>query len=187
MYEFFLFFILVFLSEFGDKTQLVTLSVASKTKHKMDVFWGVFLAIFIVDGLAILFGAMLSNIINKNVLLVISGFIFLIYGGLTFISYTRSIKDITEDKHLKIVFAVFLMIAMAELGDKSQITALLFAAIYHPIIVFLIVILSLSIMTLITIYLSHILFDSLSSKTVHIISGTLFIIIGVFTLMAAFV
>ncbi len=186
MNEFLIFFVTIFLSEFGDKTQLVTLSVASKTKHKMDVFWGVFFALIVIDGLAILFGSLLSTFISTKLLLTISGLIFLIYGGMTFISSHSDIKDITEDKHLKIIFSVFLMIIMAEMGDKSQITAILFASIYPAFIVFLVVILALSIMTLITIYLSHVLFDTLSSKTVQIISGTLFIIMGVFSLMNAF-
>lgn len=186
MIEFLFFFLAIILSEFGDKTQLVILSVASKTKHKMDVFWGAFFAFVIIDGLSILFGAILSNLIPKNILIGFSSIIFLIYGALTFISSGENIKDITEDKTLKIIFSVFLMVALAELGDKSQIASIFFATQYSGFVVFLAVIFILSVMSLITIYLSYALFETLSSKTIHRISGFLFIAMGVFTLMMAF-
>lgn len=183
MYEFFLLVFTIIIAEFGDKTQLVILSVASKTKEKMDVFWGAFLAFILVDGLSIFFGSILSNIMPKKLLIGISGLIFLVYGLLNFIFPYGDTKDITEDKRYKIVFSVFLMIALAELGDKSQIASIFLGATYPAFIVFLAVILILGVMTLITIYLSYLLFETLSSKTVHYISGVLFILMGIFTLL----
>ena len=186
MIEFLLFFLTIILSEFGDKTQLVILSLASKTKHKLDVFWGAFFAFIFLDGIAIFFGVMLSNMIPKDILIGISSMIFLIYGALTFLSSGEDIRGISEDKTLKVIFSVFLMVALAELGDKSQIASIFFATQFPGFIVFLAVILILSIMTLITIYLSHALFETLSSKIVHRISGLLFIAMGIFTLVIAF-
>lgn len=185
MYEFFLLVFTIIIAEFGDKTQLVILSVASKTKEKMDVFWGAFIAFIIIDGLSIFFGAILSNIIPKKLLIGISGIIFLIYGALNFIFPHGDTRDITEDKRYKIIFSVFIMIALAELGDKSQIASIFLGATYPAFIVFLTIILILSVMTLITIYLSYLLFETLSSKTVHYISGVMFLAMGIFTILLA--
>ena len=54
LYPFFISFILIFLSELGDKTQLLVLSFSTKDKAK-NILFGVALGTFFSHGLAILF------------------------------------------------------------------------------------------------------------------------------------
>ena len=63
IYPFFIAFILVFISELGDKTQLIALSFSSKLKFYVIIL-GVALGSFFSHGIAILFGSFLGNIDN---------------------------------------------------------------------------------------------------------------------------
>ena len=54
--------IVVGLAELGDKTQLSTLLLASKTERHLHLFLGTILAFLIVDGIAILAGEWITHI-----------------------------------------------------------------------------------------------------------------------------
>ena len=62
---FFITFIFVFLSELGDKTQLLILSFSTKLKT-FTILIGIALGSLFSHGLAILFGSTLGSINNSN-------------------------------------------------------------------------------------------------------------------------
>ena len=63
IYPFFISFILIFVSELGDKTQLLVLSFSTKDKAK-NILLGVAIGTFFSHGLAILFGSKLVDFQN---------------------------------------------------------------------------------------------------------------------------
>lgn len=65
LYPFFISFILIFLSELGDKTQLLVLSFSTKDKAK-NILFGVALGTFFSHGLAILFGSQIGSLENET-------------------------------------------------------------------------------------------------------------------------
>ena len=80
-------FLLVFLSELGDKTQLLVLSFSSKVKS-VWILLGVCLGSFFSHGIAILFGsniATFSNGIFDFYLKIFTYISFLLFGILGFI------------------------------------------------------------------------------------------------------
>lgn len=71
-------FLMVFIAELGDKTQLATMLFASnKDNSKMTVFLGSALALVISSALGVLIGSLLSEYINERVVGYISGFGFI--------------------------------------------------------------------------------------------------------------
>jgi len=58
--------IVVGLAELGDKTQLSTLLLASKTEKHPHLLFGVILAFLLVDGIAILAGDWISSIAQNT-------------------------------------------------------------------------------------------------------------------------
>ena len=64
IYTFFISFIIVFISELGDKTQLLVISFSSKSKTKI-ILIGVAIGTFFSHGLAILFGSKIGSINNE--------------------------------------------------------------------------------------------------------------------------
>ena len=86
------------------------------------------LAFLVVDGAAILAGSWITSVISIEKIRIISGIIFIIFG----IKILRESTEKCDDNvHLKNPFiSGFTLIFAAELGDKTQITAGLFAARY---------------------------------------------------------
>ena len=65
IYTIFIAFILVFLSELGDKTQLLVLSFSTKLKTA-TILLGVALGSLLSHGVAIIFGSTLSSLGNES-------------------------------------------------------------------------------------------------------------------------
>ena len=72
--------IAVGLAELGDKTQLSILLLSSKTTKHLQLLLGVFLAFLAVDGVAVLVGSWVTDIVPINVLRIIAGSVFVIFG-----------------------------------------------------------------------------------------------------------
>ena len=113
-------FLLIFLAEMGDKTQLLALLFSTKYKVK-KVLAGVFIGSFLNHGLAIAFGTYLSGIIPLKSLQIIAGIMFIIFGICTFYN------DVDEENEVICKFSPIITVATAffigELGDKTQLTA----------------------------------------------------------------
>ena len=75
--------IVVGLAELGDKTQLSTLLLASKTEKHLHLFLGVILAFLMVDGIAILAGEWITHVVPRDLIKILSGVVFIILGLLT--------------------------------------------------------------------------------------------------------
>ena len=72
IYTFFISFIIVFISELGDKTQLLVISFSSKSKTKI-ILIGVAIGTFFSHGLAIIFGSSLGLLENDIMLFYCKG------------------------------------------------------------------------------------------------------------------
>ena len=72
--------IAVGLAELGDKTQLSILLLSLKMEKRLYLLFGVILAFLIVDGIAILAGDWITNIVPISSVKILSGAIFIIFG-----------------------------------------------------------------------------------------------------------
>lgn len=170
-------FIVVGLAELGDKTQIAVFCLASKTRKYLPLLAGVILAFIITDGLAILLGDYIANIIPINYVRIISGIIFIIFGILTLVKN----KEDESKCDLKTPFlSGFGIILVSEMGDKTQIASGLFATKYNPLMVFLGVISILITLSIMAVYLGKLVMKKLNRRIISYIAGILFILIGIF-------
>lgn len=71
----------VFVAEMADKTQIATFLYASNSGHsRLTVFLGSSLALVVASGLAVFFGAALSQWIDEKVMSKIAGTAFIAVG-----------------------------------------------------------------------------------------------------------
>jgi putative Ca2+/H+ antiporter (TMEM165/GDT1 family) len=70
------------LAELGDKTQLSILLLSSKTKKHLHLLLGVMIGFLVVDGFSVSLGSWIANILPTNLLKIVSGTIFIIFGVL---------------------------------------------------------------------------------------------------------
>ncbi len=75
-------FILIFLAELGDKTQLATLSFAAKTGSPLAVFIGAGGALLVTTLIAVVFGGAITAVLPTRYIKYISGIIFIAFGVL---------------------------------------------------------------------------------------------------------
>jgi putative Ca2+/H+ antiporter (TMEM165/GDT1 family) len=119
-------FMLIFVAEMGDKTQILAMAFATKYPVK-KVLLGIFIGAFLNHGLAVLFGSYLSQIIPISSLQIIAGFAFVGFALWTLYSDDEEEEE-TKKYKLGPIFTVSLAFFLGELGDKTQLTAITLAA-----------------------------------------------------------
>lgn len=176
-------FVVIFLAELGDKTQLVTISFASRYPH-VPVFFGVFLGMSMVTVLGVVVGTILFKVIDVFYVKMLSGAIFIIFGIWT-LWETKKPKEKKDKKESEVkkksVFSTtFIMISIAEFGDKTQFMVIALTAQYGaPILVFLGAILAFALIVGIGVAVGMKLSEKVSTKWIELGSGILFIVIGI--------
>jgi len=168
------------LTELGDKTQLSVLLLSSKTKKQnhLDLLFGIMLAFLVVDGIAILVGEWIKYLATPNLINILSGIVFVIFG----ILILRGKKEESKIKNFNFkspFYSGFVLIFLSEWGDKTQIVSGLFATKYNGLMVLIGVMVALCLVSVMSIYLGRFVSDKIGEKTMVKIAGILFILIGV--------
>ncbi len=123
-------FLLVLLAELADKTQLVTFALVAETGKPAQVYLGVLGGLFAVTAIGVLAGSLIAFLIPLSLIQLIAGIAFIILGIFSIYRARRTQKDEeTTTTHGKRVWArAFILLFLAELGDKTQLVVILIAA-----------------------------------------------------------
>jgi putative Ca2+/H+ antiporter (TMEM165/GDT1 family) len=172
------------LAEMGDKTQLSILLLSSRTNEYARLLLGVMLAFLLADGLAIMVGSWVNEVIPVQMVKVVSGLIFIIFGILILKGEGEEVE--TSQLSAKGAFVSgFSMIFLSEWGDKTQIASALFATEYDPRMVFLGVMIALFILTVMAIFLGRYISSRIDRKAITRVAGAVFLLIGLSILFSA--
>lgn len=127
MILFFKIFFTEFIAEMGDKTQLMLIALTSKYKLR-DIICGTAIAILVLNGLAVLAGGLVSELIPEWLIKMIAAFAFLYFAASTIAGDEEEEEEGSRSKIQFAPLAVFCTFFVAELGDKTQLTAITFGA-----------------------------------------------------------
>lgn len=127
---FFTIFFAEFAAEFGDKTQLILVGMTSKYKMR-QIILGFLPAVILLNAIAVFIGGALNQILNSYLWSVK----FVAAVAFMYFAFSSFFKEECEggEKECKMkfaTFAIFWTFFVAELGDKTQLTALTFGANY---------------------------------------------------------
>ncbi len=176
-------FVMLALAELGDKTQLVAITLSSKYRA-ISVFTGAMLAMALVDGVSIVAGTFLADIFSGQIIGLAGAAIFLAFGVHALLSKDEDEVKVKSGKSA--VVTSFSMVAVMELGDKTQFSVITLAAQYNaPALVFLGMILAYILLMGIGVILGCKLLKYVPKKYLKIFTGGLFIIFGIVFLMGA--
>lgn len=199
LYPFLIAFFLIFLSELGDKTQLLVLSFSSKLKS-YTILLGVALGSFFSHGIAILFGSTLGNLGNPiihTILQFLTYLSFIFFGIFTILQkedndsnsptkngFLHKLSNLSVGYILMIAFSI----AIGELGDKTFLASLGLGITYPSSKLLLIfgAILGMVISDSIAILFGKLLTHKISEKAMNILSGVLFLVFGVIGFVSFF-
>ena len=171
-------FSLIAIAEFGDKTQLAVIALSAR-HDRVKVFTGVILAFALVTGIGVLVGETLFNFIPQGFIRILAGLMFVVFGISTLLS-----KESCETDDVVMtgnpLFSTFSMIALAEMGDKTQLSSVTLVAKYDsPYLVFIGAVLALGLISIMGIFLGRKLCEIVPLSKIKLGTGFLFILFGV--------
>lgn len=133
LYPFFIAFIIIFLAELGDKTQLLVLSFTSKSKIR-NIIIGIAIGSLLSHGIAIIFGSslgLLENVLILHILKLLTYATFLVLGIISFVPKMQNSQEhentflkLLSNSSLNYTFIIALCIMIGEIGDKTFLAAL---------------------------------------------------------------
>ena len=171
-------FSLIALAEFGDKTQLTVIAL-SAGYDRTKVFAGVVLAFILVTGFGVLLGEGLLQLVSPSLIKILAGITFIIFGIRT-LSSKEECDSENNSRVSNPFISTFSMITLAEMGDKTQLSAITLSAKFDsPYLVFIGAILALASISLLGILLGKKLCEIVPLSKIKLGAGALFILFGI--------
>ena len=173
-----------FIAEMGDKTQLMLVAMTSKYKMK-DILLGTGVAILILNGLAVLAGGLVSEVIPTWLIRLIAAGAFLFFAATTLKGEDdeEEIKDSGKGKIAAL--SVCSTFFVAELGDKTQLTAITFGAnegMESALIVWLACSIGLFAADIIGMLVGYLLKNKMPEGVLNAVAFCIFSVFGILTL-----
>jgi len=170
-------FLLIFLAEMADKTQLMMMALTNKYKMR-DVIIGMILGVIAISALSVLAGDIIGDLIPMFLVKLCAAAVFLIFG------IVNLLPNQTESNHslnIRIpIIAVALTFLLAELGDKTQLATVAFAADHmdQHLPIFLGASLGLIAANAIGIFAGKFLFAHFNEDAIKVVSSFIFFLFG---------
>jgi putative Ca2+/H+ antiporter (TMEM165/GDT1 family) len=146
------------------------------------------LALLLVSGLGVVIGEALTMIIPMLIIRVASATLFLVFGAYTILSSRKEETEQTEKFGSKsVALSVFFIVALMELGDKTQLAVIALAAECNmPLLVYAGTAMAFTVITGLGVLIGSRLLRPIPLRLVKLVSGVVFILFGtVFLLNAA--
>ncbi|WP_455204710.1 TMEM165/GDT1 family protein [Kaarinaea lacus] len=121
-------FVLLFVAELGDKTQLAVMMLAHRYPIS-PVIVGTFSAFLLLNILAVVVGESVFRYVPQSLILLAAGLLFIVFALLSW-KHANSNEQQSDlsTKSYNAIWASFTLIFVAELGDKTQLAMVTMAA-----------------------------------------------------------
>ncbi|QPG07255.1 TMEM165/GDT1 family protein [Salinimonas marina] len=174
--------ITVALAEIGDKTQLLTLLLATRFNARGALITGIVLATLVNHGLSAWLGSYVGNLFAPNITNWLVALSFMLVGAWLLVPDKAEATTGRFDK-LEAFGATFILFSVAELGDKTQVATVLLGAEYHQIMFVTVgTTVGMLVANVPVIFLGEQLLRQLPVKQLHRVAAALFIGLGFATL-----
>ena len=179
-------FLLVGLAEFGDKSQLVCMTLAARHRG-LPVLVGAIAAFAILNLLAVLFGAAVAAWLPEWLVTVAVAVLFAVF-GISALRYQEEDEDddVEEAPGHGIVATTFLLIFLAEFGDKTQLAVAGLGSTGEPTAVWAGATAALAVTSALGVFAGRKLLNRLPLKWIHRISGVFFLLLALFAVTRLF-
>jgi len=120
---------MIFLAEMGDKSQVMAFCLASCYRAR-TILGAVFVATLVNNGAAVYIGTIFGELLNMDVVRIISGLVFLGFGAWTLLEKRNGTEPVAIKENLGSFLTLVSLFTLAEMGDKTQIASAVYAATY---------------------------------------------------------
>jgi len=186
MYELLISTAIVALAEMGDKTQLLALLLAARFRKPVPILLAILLATLLNHGISAVLGQWITTILKPDVLLwiVSVGFIAMALWMLVPDELEDETDNINKWQKYGVFGATFVLFFLAEIGDKTQVATVALAARFDSVFwVMLGTTIGMMIANAPAVFVGNKLADKLPIPLIHKIGASIFLIIGVATLV----
>ncbi len=171
-------FLLIFAAEIGDKSQLVCMTLAARHRS-LPVILGAIVAFGFLNSLAVIFGVAISSWLPPYVIAISVALLFLFFGIQSLRQKDDDENEILNEKSShNIFFTTFLLITVAEFGDKTQLAVVGLSSTQSAIAVWLGATLALALTSILGCLIGRTILQKISIKWLHRLSGILFVILA---------
>ena len=180
-------FVLIAAAEIGDKSQLVCMTLASRHRA-MPVLLGAIAAFAFLNTLAVVFGVAISSWLPEYIVAATVAFLFAAFG-----IHSLRVQEGVDDEEVKeksghgIFFTTFLLITVAEFGDKTQLAVVALSSTVVPVAVWLGSTIALASTSVLGILAGRTILQKVPLVLLHKISGTIFLVLSAFAIYRAYV
>ena len=169
---------LIIVAEMGDKSQLVCMTLAARHRAK-PVIWGAIAAFALLNTLAVLFGVAIANWIPDYIVAAIVSVLFAAF-GVQAVFYNDGEQDIEvqEKSGYSLFLTTFLLITVAEFGDKTQLAIIALSSTALPVAIWIGATLALATTTIVGVIAGRTLLQKIPLTLLHRLSGLFFLILA---------
>ena len=173
-------FILIAAAEIGDKSQLVCMTLASRYRAA-PVLLGAITAFAFLNTLAVLFGAAIAGWIPDYLVSAIVAVLFATFGIHSLLAEDEQEKndDPVEKSGHNMFFTTFLLITIAEFGDKTQLAVVALSSTSLPIAVWIGASCALAFTSALGVLAGRTVLQKCPLSLLHKASGALFLILAI--------
>jgi len=180
-------FALIAAAEIGDKSQLVCMTLASRHRA-MPIVLGAIAAFAFLNTLAVVFGVAIASWLPEYIVAGTVAFLFAAFG-----IHALRVKEDDDDENVQeksghgIFFTTFLLITMAEFGDKTQLAVVALSSTAAPLAVWLGSTLALASTSALGILAGRTILQKIPLVLLHKISGVIFLVLAGFAAYRSYI
>lgn len=171
-------FLLVFAAEMGDKSQLVCMALAARHRA-IPVALGAIFAFAFLNTLAVIFGVAIANWLPDYVVSGTVAILFLVFGVQSLRTTEDNEEAVIKKSSHNLFFTTFLLITMAEFGDKTQFAVVALSSTQLPLAVWIGATIALAITSILGCIAGQTIFQKISLIWLHRISGVFFLSLSI--------
>ncbi|WAR45541.1 TMEM165/GDT1 family protein [Methylomonas rapida] len=172
-------FALIAAAEIGDKSQLVCMTLASRHRAT-PVIWGAIAAFAFLNTLAVVFGVAIAKWLPEYLVAAIVALLFAGFGLHALLNHDEDDddEDVVEKSGHSIFFTTFLLITVAEFGDKTQLAVVAFSSTASPLAVWLGSTIALAFTSGLGVLAGRTVLQRMPLVLLHKISGLMFLLLA---------
>ncbi len=179
-------FALIAAAEIGDKSQLVCMTLASRHRP-WPVMLGALAAFVVLNALAVVFGVAIASWLPEYVVGVTVAILFAIFG----VHALRAgdddgDEDVEEKSGHGIFFTTFVLLTVAEFGDKTQLAVVALSSTHVASGVWLGATLALATTSALGVIAGRTLLQKIPLTLLHRLSGIFFLVLAVIAAYQAY-